>query len=129
MPAVRRSRTIGGTNGTARVPVRRNRSGKEPTGYHGARFRRPERDNASGDDAIHAHNTLSAENTHVQVIYPFHPLHGARLQIVRRPKRGDGAVSVIDPAGRRLKIPVWMLSPDWVKIKIIEQPHLSKEAL
>ena len=48
---------------------------------------------------------------------------------MRRPKRGDGAVSVIDPTGRRLKIPVWMLLPGSAKIKIAEQPYLSKEAL
>src|SRR5580692_8646989 len=94
-----------------------------------ARARHPGRRNADGDDAIHAHNTPSAENTHVQVVYPFHPLHGASLQIVRRPKRGDGAVSVTDPAGRRLKIPVWMLLPDCAEPKIIERPHLSKESL
>ena len=49
--------------------------------------------------------------------------------MIRRPKRGDGAVSVIDPTGRRLKIPVWMLSSDCAEIKIAERPHLSKEAL
>src|SRR5213082_806400 len=59
-----------------------------------------------------AHNTLFAESNEVQVFYPFHPLHGSTLQIVRRPKRGDGAVCVMDPAGRRLKIPVWMLLPE-----------------
>ena len=67
---------------------------------------------------IHAHNTLSAENTEVQVFYPFHPLHGATLQMVRRSKRGDGAVSVTDPTGKRLKIPVWMLLPDCTQIKV-----------
>src|SRR5262249_36919314 len=65
----------------------------------------------------------------VEVFYPFHPLRGTTLQIVRRPKRGDGAVCVIDPAGKRLKIPVWMLSRDCTEIKITERPHLSKEAL
>jgi len=82
-----------------------------------------------GDAGTHAHNTLSAESTHVRVFYPFHPLHGATLQVIRRPKRGDGAVSVIDPVGRRLKVPVWMLSPDCAEIKITERPHLSREAL
>jgi hypothetical protein len=77
----------------------------------------------------HAHNTLSAENAEVQVFYPFHPLCGATVQILRKPKRGDGAVSVIDRAGKRLKIPVWMLSPDSTGIKISERVHLSKEAL
>jgi len=48
---------------------------------------------------------------------------------VRRPKRGDGAVSVIDKSGRRLKIPIWMLSPEAAGTAISEQIHLSKEAL
>ena len=91
--------------------------------------RRPGRHNADEDGSIHAHNTLSVENTSVQVFYPFHPLNGVILQVIRRPKRGDGAVSVIDPTGRRLKIPVWMLLPDCAEIKITERPHLSKESL
>jgi hypothetical protein len=63
------------------------------------------------------------------VFYPFHPLHGATLQIVRKPKRGDGAVSIIEPTGRRLKIPMWMLLPECAEIKISERPRLSREAL
>jgi len=35
----------------------------------------------------------------------------------------------MDPAGRRLKIPVWMLSRDCAEIHITERPHLSKKAL
>ena len=91
--------------------------------------RRLESRNEYEDEAIRAHNTLSAENMHFQVYYPFHPLRGAILQVVRRPKRGDGAVSVIDPIGKRLKIPVWMLSPECAAIPITEKVHLSKEAL
>jgi hypothetical protein len=81
------------------------------------------------DDDTHAHNTLSAEDAQVQVFYPFHPLHGVTVQILRKPKRGDGAVSVIDQVGKRLKIPVWMLSPDSSGAKISERVHFSKEAL
>jgi hypothetical protein len=77
----------------------------------------------------HAHNTLSAETHHVRIFYPFHPLHGLNLQVVRKPKRGDGAVSIRDPAGKRLKIPVWMLTPEASHVQIVEQPLLSKEAL
>src|SRR5215831_18476832 len=80
-------------------------------------------------DGIRAHNTLSPETTHVHVFYPFHPLHDATLQIVRKPKRDDGAVSIIEPTGRRLKIPVWMLLPECAEIKITERPRLSREAL
>ena len=89
----------------------------------------PGRGSADGHGGIRTHNTLSPETTRVQVFYPFHPLHGATLQIVRKPKRGDGAVSVIEPTGRRLKIPVWMLLPECAEIKISERPRLSKEAL
>jgi hypothetical protein len=93
------------------------------------RNRRRERRSGGEDANTHAHNTLSAENAEVQVFYPFHPLYGATVQILRKPKRGDGVVSVIDQAGKRLKIPVWMLSPDSSGIKISERVHLSKEAL
>ena len=87
----------------------------------------PAQSYARADDATHAHNTLSAD--HVQVFYPFHPLHGATLRVLRRPKRGDGAVCVMDPAGRRLKIPVWMLLPECAEVKISQQPHLGRNAL
>jgi hypothetical protein len=81
------------------------------------------------DDATIAHNTLSADAAHVQVFYPFHPLHGYRLRVIRRPKRSDGAVSVQDPIGKRLKIPVWMLSSAAADIKTTEQALLSRQAL
>src|SRR5262249_54098851 len=67
--------------------------------------------------------------TDVQVFYPFHPLHGVTLRILRRPKRGDGAVCVMDAAGRRLKIPIWMLLPECAEITISQRPHLGKQAL
>ena len=35
----------------------------------------------------------------------------------------------MDPAGKRLKIPVWMLLPNSADIKMNEQAHLSREAL
>jgi len=35
----------------------------------------------------------------------------------------------MDPAGRRLKIPVWMLLPECAGIRISRRPHLGKEAL
>ncbi len=65
----------------------------------------------------------------MQVLYPFHPLHGASLQLIRRPKRGDGAVTVLDTNGRRLKIPTWMLSAEAADARITEQAYLSMHAL
>ena len=84
---------------------------------------------ARGDAATAAHSTLSADTTHIRVFYPFHPLHGYSLRVTRRPKRGDGAVSVIDPTGRRLKIPVWMICSDAAEIRVSDQAHLSRDAL
>ena len=81
------------------------------------------------NDAKAARSTLSAETTHVRVFYPFHPLHGYSLRVIRRPKRGDGAVSVIDPAGKRLKIPVWMTFSAAAEIRVSEHAHISGEAL
>ena len=90
---------------------------------------RPARHNGCAGGATAAHNTLSAETTHVRVFYPFHPLHGYSLRVIRIPKRGDGAVSVMDRAGKRLKIPVWMISPDAAEIGLSARAHLSGEAL
>jgi hypothetical protein len=92
-------------------------------------IRRQARRSGCAGGAIRAHNTLSAEDTRVQVFYPFHPLRNAALQVVRHPKRGDGAVVVVDPAGKRLKIPVWMLSPECAAVTIMESPCLSSESL
>jgi hypothetical protein len=65
----------------------------------------------------------------VQVLYPFHPLHGSSLRLIRRPKRGDGTVTVLDTKGRRLKIPTWMLSAEVAETRIAEQAYLGKHAL
>jgi hypothetical protein len=35
----------------------------------------------------------------------------------------------MDPTGKRLKIPVWMLLPECAEVKISQQPHLDKHAL
>ena len=92
-------------------------------------IRRQERHNEHGDGATITHNTLSADTTHVQVFYPFHPLYGYSLRVLRWPKRGDGAVLVLDSTGKRLKIPVWMTQPGSADSKLGEQAHLSKESL
>src|SRR5262249_3049552 len=75
------------------------------------------------------HNTLSTETHQVRILYPFHPLHDLNLQVIRKPKRGDGAVSIRDPSGRSLKVPAWMLMPDASPVQTVQQPLLGKEAL
>ena len=56
-------------------------------------------------------------------------LHGVTLQLVRRPTRGEGAVTVLDGNGERLKIPTWMLSAEAGDARVAEQAYLSKHAL
>src|SRR5437764_12666988 len=119
----------GGTDGREPERAERNPGCRAASAGHRVILLRRAQHSVNGDENTPAHNTLSAESTRVQVFYPFHPLHGAALQILRRPKRGDGAVSVIDPAGRRLKIPVWMLLPECAGIRMSRRPHLGKEAL
>ena len=81
------------SRGQHSVPDQANNS--HPADAEAARgFVQDQRSCARADDGTHARNTLSADNTDVQVFYPFHPLHGAILQILRRPERGDGAVCV-----------------------------------
>jgi len=93
------------------------------------RFRRQESRSECEDESKDPHNTLSAETHHVRIFYPFHPLHGLSLEVIRKPKCGDGAVSIKEPNGKRLKIPVWMLTPDASRVQIVEQPYLGREAL
>src|SRR6201984_1143721 len=100
-----------------------------PNGWRPWQARRLARSCGRGDEGPHPHNTPSAYNTAVEVFSPFPPLHGVPLPILRRPKRGDGAVCVMDPAGKRLKIPVWMLLPECAGIRISRRPHLGKDAL
>jgi len=118
-----------GRHGSAPSRAGRRHTWDEPSASSLDRNRRQERCSGHGDDDIRAHNTLFAESTEVEVFYPFHPLYGSTLRILRRPKRGDGAVCVIDRGGKRLKIPVWMLFPDCTAIKISDEVHLSKESL
>src|SRR5271169_1407827 len=118
-----------GTGPTGHALAGRISAWRRPSVSRPWRARRPARSCGRADGGTHAHNTLSADNTDVQVFYPFHPLHGVTLRILRRPKRGDGAVCVMDPAGRRLKIPIWMLLPECAEITISQWPRLGKRAL
>src|SRR5215468_7161331 len=118
-----------GTADSTPRPVGRSSIDRRSNAFHLEKGRRRRRQYANAGGGTHAHNTLSADNTDVQVFYPFHPLHGVTLRILRRPERGDGAVCVMDPAGRRLKIPIWMLLPECAEITTSQRPHPGKQTL
>jgi hypothetical protein len=129
MPPPGSVETGAGTDATGHGSEGRSPTGRRSSVCHPARSHRQGRQSECADGNTHAHNTLSADSSDVHVFYPFHPLHGHTLQILRRPERRDGAVSVMDPAGKRLKIPVWMLLPECAEIKISAQSYLSKQVL
>ena len=47
----------------------------------------------------------------VTVHYPFHPLHCRCLEVVAWPRQPHLAVTVRQPDGQTLKIPLWMVEP------------------
>ena len=47
----------------------------------------------------------------VTVHYPFHPLHCRCLEVVAWPRQPHLAVTVREPDGQTLKIPLWMVEP------------------
>ncbi len=73
----------------------------------------------------------STPGSKVTVRYPFHPHRGRDLEVVCAPRRGngDGAVTVVDPTGQRLKIPCWMLSPAAAQVRLAEQAEVDVRAL
>src|SRR5436189_3214149 len=101
----------------------------EPSVVDPAKDHQLESRSERADGAIVTHNTLSAEVTHVQVFYPFHPLRGYSLRVLRKPKKGVGAVVVMDGVGKRLKIPVWMLSPEAARAEIARGAYLNSDSL
>ena len=61
------------------------------------------------DENINTHNTHDLK---VTVYYPFHPLYGKTICVVRKSRTKDGFVTVKDPQGKDIKIPVWMISQE-----------------
>ncbi len=61
--------------------------------------------------------------------YPFHPLNGLELAVVCKSRKRDGAVTVADPKGISLKIPVWMVLPEAAQIELSEKAEISVRAL
>ena len=80
------------------------------------------------DASIGGRGTQSRSST-VRVHYRFHPLHERELEVVCTPRAAEGAVTVVDPTGRRLKIPSWMLSSEAAELHLSEQARISVSAL
>lgn len=65
----------------------------------------------------------------VRVYYPFHPLHGHELRVFVAARSPDGAATVEDASQIRLKIPLWMVTPDAVRFEVTDSSALNAQAL
>jgi hypothetical protein len=54
----------------------------------------------------------------VTVHYPFHPHHRRCLEVLAWPRNACGAATVVDPGGKTLKIPLWMLEPEAARYRL-----------
>ena len=81
---------------------------------------------ADEDSRKRIHETISSKIT---VYYPFHALQGLELDVVCTPRKGDGAITIIDPTGFRLKIPAWMVSPEATRYMLSDQAQICPGAL
>ncbi len=65
----------------------------------------------------------------VTVHYRFHPLHNHCLEVVAWPRQSRNAVTVRDPDGTSLKIPLWMLETHASQLHLSDQVELTASVL
>ena len=65
----------------------------------------------------------------VTVHYPFHPLHCRCLEVVAWPRQPHLAVTVRQPDGQTLKIPLWMVEPAAAHCELRERVELTASVL
>ncbi len=76
-----------------------------------------------------ATNRYKTNSRTVTVYGPFHLLRGHELQVVGTPRNGNTAITVVAPTGRRLKIPLWIVSPAAAGYVMGEQATVNPQAL
>jgi hypothetical protein len=65
----------------------------------------------------------------VRIYYPFHPLCGQDLKVLRAYHQSSDTVIVVDPTGRRLAVPRWMTFPQAAHCPLSTVATLSARAL
>ena len=65
----------------------------------------------------------------VTVHYPFHPLHGRELPVIKWSQPSGQGVTVQHPDGKSLKIPSWMLDPGASRYHLADEVELAASAL
>ena len=72
------------------------------------------------------HNPIGSE---IEIYYPFHPLFGAKLKIVRNSETKNGTIFVDTPKGFCKEIPSWMTHQECRDYHISEFPHINLKAI
>jgi hypothetical protein len=65
----------------------------------------------------------------IEINYPFHPLFGAKLKVVRNSITKNGTIFVDAPKGFCKEIPSWMTQPECRDYHISEFPHIDLKAI
>ena len=65
----------------------------------------------------------------VTVHYPFHPLHCRCLEVVAWPRQPHLAVTVRQPDGQTLKLPLWMVDPAAAHCELCDRVELTASVL
>jgi hypothetical protein len=84
----------------------------------------------SGHVCAGATNTI--QNTigpSITVHYPFHPLHGKSFDVAYCSRSHAGTVTVFGPGEKRLRLPLWMVSPEAEQFRPGEEPAVAVTAL
>ena len=81
---------------------------------------------AVGCVAITKHTASGAK---IKVHYPFHPFYGQELELVYKPNRGEGTVTVFVEHRSHRKIPLWMVEPKASEYLLTEQAYIHFRAL
>ena len=63
------------------------------------------------------------------VHYQFHPLRNQHLEVVAWPRKANQAVTVRQPDGETLKIPLWMVEPAAASCQLRDQVELTASIL
>ena len=97
-------------------------AGRPPVGLRGVPYGPPLPSEWPHD----AHNTLEF----VVVRYPYHPLHGKRVQVVgHRTHHHESCLIVKTPLDTRQYLPAWMTKPSAENVSPVKHPILPLNAL
>ena len=71
-------------------------------------------------------NTISSK---IKIYYPFHPLCGQELKVLRKSNHKDGSILIAAPSVFNKQIPLWMTEHQAACYRISEKPEICLKAL